>query len=219
MDVAKLLEAISTIAWPLMAVFALWKLFPIIRDVAHSRGFTIKVGGMELSVQEASEKVRVQIEDLQKKLSEIRVQSKSAAAPAYLAAEPSATPPPRRILWVDDKPANNAFEIARLHEEDIDVIQATTNADALKVLTAGRTPVGAVVSDMVRRKAVVYKRRAGLDLIREARSAGVSVPIFVYSTTQDAERYRDDVLSAGGNGATASPVELFEMIREALASP
>lgn len=89
---------------------------------------------------------------------------------------------PRRILWVDDQPANNAFEIARLKDDSVDVIEATSTDD----------------------------------LIQQARTAGVAIPIFVYSSARGIGTVRDDVLGVGGTGVTASTVELFEMLRQVL---
>jgi CheY-like chemotaxis protein len=215
MDFPKLIEAVGVLAWPVLAAVVLWRLFPLAREIAKSRGFTVKIGDMELTVQEASEQLRVQLEDLQKKVADLRSGIVAVPQPAPLApplAAPTATAP--HILWVDDKPENNAFEIARLRDAGVAVSEARTTDEAIRLLTTG-APIQAVITDMGRLEAGSFRSRAGLDLIRAARVAGITVPMFVYSSRQAAARTREEVIAAGGNGATASTVELFELLREA----
>ena len=84
---------------------------------------------MELSVQEATEQLRTNLEDLQKKVEELRAQT-GHETPAIAASAPQqAAVVPRRIVWVDDKPANNAFAIARLQDDDVEVVQVTSTED------------------------------------------------------------------------------------------
>lgn len=47
------------------------------------------------------------------------------------------------------------------------------------------------------------------------RSAGINIPIIVYSSANHAGRNRREVLQAGGNGVTASPLELLELVDKA----
>jgi hypothetical protein len=58
--------------------------------------------------------------------------------------------------------------------------------------------------------------RAGATLAEQLRAAGITVPIFIYSSAKGVERAREEVQAVGGNGATSSMVELFEMIRNPL---
>ena len=226
MNVPALLEAIGSIAWPIIAALVLWRLFPLIKDITKSRGFTIKVGDMEVTVQEASEKVRLQIEDLQKKVSELRAMpaaaefGRSVFTKEFQAQKAAVTkehpaPTAAHVLWVDDNPENNAFEIARLRDDGVAVSEATSTKDALATLTAG-APIAAVITDLGRREHGSYRSRAGLDLIRAVRAAGMQTPVFVYTSPGAAPKIKDEVLAAGGSGATGSPVELFEFLHEAL---
>src|SRR5712691_8180050 len=107
---AELVTAISQLAWPVIVAVLIWRLYPAIRAVADSRAFRVKVAGMEISVQQASEQLQSQIDDLRRKLSEIR------EVTAHQSTGPQPSPPvlSRRILWVDDKPSNNAYAIAQL---------------------------------------------------------------------------------------------------------
>jgi CheY-like chemotaxis protein len=86
----------------------------------------------------------------------------------------------------------------------------------LRVLVADRLSVHAVISDMARREHGELNWKAGLELIQQLRKAGLSIPIFIYGSARALEKTRDEVLAVGGNGATASSIELFEMLRGAL---
>ena len=92
MDIPKLVESLGGFAWPLIAAIVLWKIFPQIRDVLKSRGFKIKIGEMEVSVQDASEQLRTLIEDLQKKVAELRLHTQGAVG-AFRPVQPTIMPP------------------------------------------------------------------------------------------------------------------------------
>jgi len=214
MDIAATLEAASKLAWPILVAVVLWKLYPSVREIIESRGFTIKMGDMEVTVQEASDQLRTQVEDLQAKVSALRrgveEPAKALAAPVVLG-EPEREPI-KRILWVDDNPENNAFEIAKLRDDGLQIAQAASTDEATGILLGGKLDVDAIVSGMRRDERGRNQPEAGLTLIREAREAGIQVPIFIYASPRAVARYRDEILQVGGDGATASPIELFELI-------
>lgn len=216
MNIPQFLEALAGLAWPALAAVVLWKLFPLVKDIVKSRAFTIKVGSMELSVQEATEQLRASLEDVQKKVEELRAQTGQKTVAVAPSAPPKPPLIPRRLVWVDDKPANNALEIARLRDDGVEVVEVTSTAEALNLLVGRKLPVRAVISDMVRREGGLQNWTSGVELIQQLRSAGLSMPIFVYGSARALEQTRERVLAAGGNGATASSVELFEMLREPL---
>jgi CheY-like chemotaxis protein len=124
---------------------------------------------------------------------------------------------PRRVLWVDDSPANNLYEVARLKEEGFEVVQVRSTAEAMKELASGG-PFGLVISDMGRRENGRQHNEAGKELIRRMKEKGVAVPVVVYSSTGAVERNLQAVLEAGAVGMTASPLSLFEMIYRVMPS-
>jgi CheY-like chemotaxis protein len=216
MDIAATLEAASKLAWPILAAVVLWRLYPSIRKIIESRGFTVKIGEMEVTVQEASDQLRTQVEDLQEKVSALRQQMEGQAQPVAATAllgEPAEVQPIERILWVDDNPEDNAYEIAKLRNDGYQIVQAVSTDSAMHVLLSGRLGVDAVISDMGRHEGGQHQPRAGLNFIKEAREAGVQVPIFIYASPGAIERNQEELLDAGGNGATSSALELFELIR------
>lgn len=216
--IATILDALSKLAWPILVAVILWKLYPSIRGIIESRGFTVKVGEMEVTVQEASDQLRIQVEDLQEKVSALRLQVEGgqASKELTLAARPRAAEeaaPVKRILWIDDNPENNAFEIAKLRDDGLQIVQATSTDEAMSIILSGRLEVDAIISGMGRHERGKNQPEAGLTLIQEVRGAAVQTPIFVYASPRAVARYRDKIREAGGTGATASPIELFELIR------
>ena len=67
---------------------------------------------------------------------------------------------------------------------------------------------------MGRREQGEYRSQAGLILLNAVRRAGYKTPFFVYSSKTYAARNDAEIKSAMGDGATASPVELFEWVNK-----
>lgn len=215
---ADVINAIATLAWPVLAALLLFALLPTLIRVLRSRGVSIKFGNMELSVQDVSEQMRKQIEDLQNQVSALKSSLASPAPGAPAPAAPAspaartASPARKSILWVDDRPENNAFEIAKLQEDGYEIATATSTKAALAQLESGSVWPDLIISDMGRREGALYRRTAGLDLIRAVRAKNIDVPIFIYASNEAVRKYSDQVREAGGNGITASPMELMEFI-------
>ncbi len=133
-------------------------------------------------------------------------------APAAASEQPLSVPAARRVLWVDDRPANNSREIRQLEVRGIGVDTATSTEEALKLLTDNPGKYSLVISDMARG----LQRRAGYDLLNEARRRGLETPYIIYAGSgqpeQDAEAKQ-----RGALGSTNSPIRLFELINQALA--
>jgi CheY-like chemotaxis protein len=219
-DAIDLIKALTPLAWPIILAIVLWRLFPAITGIVKSRSFAVKVAGMEVSVQDATEQLRAQIEDLQRQVIGLRGESSSAsAAKATTTARSLAAPVTSaqnrnpKVLWVDDNMSNNAFQIAQMHDQGITVVQSGSTEDAMSILK-GNPNFDAVISDMGRREGGAYRSQAGLILLNTLRSAGYQLPFIVYSSQKYADRNRQEVLDAGGDGATSSPVELLEWVRQ-----
>jgi vacuolar-type H+-ATPase subunit F/Vma7 len=211
-DLIELIKAIVPLAWPLILVVLLWKLFPTLRDIVKSRSFTIKVAGSEISVQDATEQLKSQIADLQNQV--ITLRESRAVNNVKTQVEPR-TPKGEKptILWVDDKPNANAFEIDRLIKNNVEVIQSTSTEEAMTLLH-NMQHINAVISDMGRRERGTYVSQAGIVLLNAMRRAGFRIPFIIYSAPKYVAQNKNKVLSAGGDGATASQVELLEWLTE-----
>jgi CheY-like chemotaxis protein len=98
-------------------------------------------------------------------------------------------PSGRRVLWVDDIPANNRAEIQALRGLGLLVDVATTNAEALSYAKTNRYDL--VLSDI--RRPPPEATKAGLDLPETLRDAHVNLPTAFYvgkaaqSTTEAGE--------------------------------
>ena len=208
-DLVGIIGAFADLAWPLLSAAVLWKVLPTLLKVANSRGFRVKVGGMEITVQDATEQLGRSVGDLQRKVGELRAGSRREGAPPEahrLLASP-------RVAWVDDAPGNNAYEIARLRQDGVTVLKMLSTRDAVHALVEEGRPVDVVISDMGRLEGGTYNRRAGLELIRALRAESFDKAIYVYCSSESAERMREEIERAGAQGITSSQVELFDMLR------
>jgi hypothetical protein len=200
----QILDGIGKIAWPILAAFVVWRLYPILSEVMKTRPFTVKVGEMEVSVQEASNTLGKQIGDLQNKVTALEAPT---AAPL---ATRSSSVTPHTILWVDDKPQNNAFEIARLREH-VKVETAVSTDDAMSKLSS-LPQLSAIITDMERSEDGKFNERAGLDLLGRLCKNGITVPVYFYSSSRVMDRFSPEIRDAGAD-ITTSPIELLKRFR------
>jgi CheY-like chemotaxis protein len=116
---------------------------------------------------------------------------------------------PFSILWVDDRPQNNAFLIDRFQSEGIRIRPAATTAEALAALATDRFDL--VVSDLERVENGVVRSAAGLELL-EARP-GDAPPVAIFAgagAIAEAGRLK----AAGARWVTASGVDLIHAVQE-----
>lgn len=120
---------------------------------------------------------------------------------------------PKRILWVDDDPANNAYEAEVLRQAGGDVVQVTSTELALEALQRGGH-YDLVISDMARGD----NARAGLDLLERLRANGGTLPFVFFASRGAAERHGAvaDRLDAV---MTSERRELFRALRSRIGMP
>ncbi|MCH0556191.1 MULTISPECIES: response regulator [unclassified Streptomyces] len=203
-ELTALIQALTGLAWPAIVGITLWRLFPTLKEIMRSRGFTVKVGQAELSVQEVSEQVLKATADMQGHLATVMAHQTSEATPP--------TQILHRILWVDDHPENHAYMAEQLRTLGVTVQTATSTSAANRAISMSSEPFDAIISDMSREEGGTTNRDAGLDLIREVRGQGYETPLFIYASPQQASRI-SEITDAGGNGATSSFSELFNLLR------
>ena len=151
-----------------------------------------------------------------------------AAAPPPSPAQPSASVTPqaldvlldrnraraisrKRILWVDDNPADVANEAGAFRELGIQVDHATDTDSALTRLQSGRYDL--VISDLARGG----ENEAGLILMRTMRADNIDTPVVIY-TSAHAARLTQGAKAAGAILVTSSPTVLFETVVRRLAA-
>ena len=207
-ELAGIIGALADLAWPLLAGVVLWRLWPTILKIANDRAFRLKVGMMEISAQDATEQLRRSVGDLQRTVGELG--SRDPSEDVRAEARPRLPRP--RLAWVDDVPENNAYEIARLREDGVRILEMSSTEDAVRALVEEGQPVDVVISDMGRLEGGVYNGEAGLQLIRALRAGNFKAPIYVYCSSESVERMRAEIRHAGAQGITSSQMELFGML-------
>src|SRR5215213_6815116 len=108
MTAARIIEAIGSLLWPLLVAVLLIRVIPHIpgvvadlRRAMRTRAFTVKIGGVELSVEDAAEQLRRQVADLQThmaiQLAEQAegVEGREGPSPARRPSRPHPARPPR----------------------------------------------------------------------------------------------------------------------------
>jgi CheY-like chemotaxis protein len=207
-ELAKLISALSSLAWPIVAAVILFKLLEPLRELVNSakgRKFTIKVAGNELTMEEASEQQRAIVSDLQVKVAELeRLLTPSAQVlqPDVAGAEVRRS----RVLWVDDNPKNNSFLVASLEERGVQVDIALTTNDGLAMFK--KRQYDAVISDMGRPEG----EKAGLDLTRKIKALSPDTPVYVFCGTWAARHLKSEAIEAGVSAITSSGTTLLSSL-------
>ena len=238
MTAARIIEAIGSLLWPLLVAVLLIRVIPHIpgvvsdlRRAMRTRAFTVKIGGAELSVEEATEQLRRQVTDLQTHMA-IQLAERGDAGPPAPAGPPgapgsvgteaaagaAADQGRPTLLCVDDNPDANTLELAKLRDDGVEILLARSTAEAMDVLSL-RRGVGAIVTDMGRTEEGEFRSHAGLALLRQLHEAEQSQPVLVYTSTRRVELDRQDALDAGATTVTSSPTELFAALGRVLSTP
>jgi CheY-like chemotaxis protein len=231
MTAASIIEAIGSLLWPLLVAVVLIRVLPHVpgvvadlRRALRTRAFRVKIGGAELTVEEATEQLRRQVTDLQDHMAaQLAAQADQGQprpltpAGVDLGAAPAAEPARPTVLWVDDDPDDNTLELAKLREDGIEVLLARSTAEALDVLSL-RRGVGAIVTDLGRSEDGEFRSHAGLALLRQLGEAEHDQPVLVYTSGRRVELDRQDAVDAGADVVTSSPTELFAALGRILAA-
>jgi CheY-like chemotaxis protein len=211
-DVSGVISSIAALLWPVAFIVLIWLVGPTLREVlSRLRGgaFTLDVGGVKVSFEDATDQQRKLIGDLQEKVIELeaRITSQPLGVAEGRTAYHSPRTSPSRVLWVDDYPANNAQLAAVLRERNIAVVLATNTSEALHRARAG--DIDAVITDMGRHEDGESVPDAGVRLVRLLRDEDKTLPIYVYCSHRGVIAHRDAALNAGANAVTSSSMELL----------
>jgi CheY-like chemotaxis protein len=114
-----------------------------------------------------------------------------------------------RILWVDDRPENNAFERQAMEAMGLEFTLALSTAEALERLRERH--YAAIISDMGRREGA----REGYVLLEAVRAGDPVTPFFIYAGS-GAPQHRREAALRGAQGATNLADELIDMVTRAL---
>lgn len=114
-----------------------------------------------------------------------------------------------RVLWVDDRPSNNYFEMQALEALGIQIDLSTSTEEALEKIRQRHYDL--IISDMGRPP----DSRAGYTLLDELRGTGDKTPFVIYASSRDPEHVRE-ARQHGAIGCTNSPQELITLVTKAL---
>lgn len=217
---AEVFQGVAALLWPLLALFVVIRFAPAVAgiiDSAKRRGFTLRVGGQELSMQEVSDQQTSLIADLQKQvaalMATIGVEPDRAAVSGEdeTLAEDQLPPPaglgPSRVLWVDDEPKNNSVLVESLNNAGVQVDIASSTGEAMGKLR--HRDYRLVVTDIGRHEGTRYNESAGIELVEAVRTARPAMPVAVY-TTVNGVRYRgEEARQLGASLVTSSATELI----------
>jgi CheY-like chemotaxis protein len=117
----------------------------------------------------------------------------------------------QNILWVDDRPANNAWERRALESYGMHFALALDTDEAKQILSRSGA-FAAIISDMGR----PGDQRAGLTLLKWVRQDPLrNQPYFIYTNT-DGARHRPAAGDPAPQGITIDPDTLVKMVVAAL---
>jgi len=232
--IAKLLEALSPLAWVGFAVFVVWKFKPLIEKLLVSGRMEIEIAGQKLSIAQVTANNGENISDLQARLAKLEavvlptevleLSAPPAATPDAVetpgrdagepddrpsARAPDHRPSPKTILWVDDEPGNNAFLVERFRAEGHVVVTCRTTADAIERLAAAR--YDRIISDLGRVEHGVDRPLAGREFVEEVRRRRIDTPILIFGASR-AYLMRDDLIAAGATAVTTSGIDVAKFV-------
>ncbi len=204
-SVAKLISALSSLAWPALFGVLLYKFYQPLKTLiesARGRKFTIKVAGNELTMEEASEQQRQIVNDIQSKLAEVEKRL-ALIQPTISSSELNNSIRSKYILWVDDNPKNNSYLVASLQEKGHTVDIALSTDEAMTKFAARQYDI--VISDMGR----PGDGKAGITLVKQIRTLSSKVPFYIFCGAWAAKNFQEEALQNGATDITSSGTALL----------
>ncbi len=209
LEYAKLAFAlIEKLVWPVVVIVVFWRLRDAITEVLRTRHVFVKGGGLELELNSKLEAAGY--------LGAAGAKEGLGVGRIAGVVNRTFTKPTlghvsgARILWVDDRPENNAYERKALEALGLSFVISKSTDDAVRRMQ--ERSFDAVISDMGRPEG----ERAGLLLLNELQKRGFDKPYFIYTLNADTDAARE-ALRAGATSVVTTPVDLFEAVIRAIA--
>lgn len=208
------IDAITSLVWSLLALLVLILLIPKIKKMLDKGDVSIKVGNMELSIQQATSQLAKNVLDIDKKIMDLKCDLDEANN-KKINISPAAKKKEWRILWVTGNHLSHAFEIAYLERDGVDVIRANTTKEALDILKDEASTIDAIITGMNRKENNIENPKAGLQLVKKVKQLNYPIEVFVMCSPDNVRQYYDQLKAAGARDATSSPLELLSFLRGA----
>lgn len=214
-----LTKLLGVVVWPSVTVVILLRFGSAIGNfIANMAEFSLKGAGFEATGKRQQTEAAAALAAAAASRPDADASPEAAAGSARKAAEVVAglvTPGVIRraekstVLWVDDRPDNNTFELQSLKALGVRFVLATSTEDALDEV--GRQRFDAIISDMGRPP----DPQAGYTLLDKLRAAKNQTPFIIYAGSR-APEYQAEARRRGAIGCTNRPNELFEMVLSTL---
>jgi CheY-like chemotaxis protein len=214
-EVSAIGTLVGAVAWPVVVLLVAWMFRGALRDVvSRAEEFSLSgPAGMSITAKRQAAATQALV----------RASEAKSGAPApsrgTLRREVEETSRavvdlgrPPRVLWVDDRPSNNRYEVAAFESLGMAVELSPSTEDALSKITDSRQ-FDVIISDMGRPP----DPRAGYTLLRNLRSRGDRTPFIIYAASRKPEHF-DEAVGQGALGCTNRPKELIAMVLSALRS-
>ena len=133
-------------------------------------------------------------------------------------------PNQKRVLWIDDLPEGNRFEIAALNKLQIEVLIARSTDEAMARIAADTEDFDLVISDWNRPGEPKHSGEpapAGLRLLQRLKAAHKTMPVVYYHGGFEPKLRKARAKlarTAGAFGEAVLPAELLELVVKALSS-
>jgi len=230
-------ELLGVVLWPILIGCTIVLLLPEFKKVLRDRSWTIKVGDKEITVQDVSNQLASQVNDLldavrnvEQRMKNIendapydpagsdstkKIMSESGdLAKAKLAAPSEDRLRSRRLLWCDDQPANNAFLAEKLRNDGYYIREVLSTREALDELACSEN-YHVVITDMGRVENDRFVPSAGLELAKKIRESGLHIPIFFFTSHRGLKSFHESNIVDESMHATTSGFALFKFIEDA----
>lgn len=225
-EITRQIGAIATaLVWPALVFVVLVRAGPALRSaLGRLTEFGLKGGGVEISAKVAQEIVaNISAAEARKVDSSDDSGQGASSSPALPTAavqralEHAQWPGnlshlrSAAILWVDDKPEGNFYEMESLRKLGISIDTATSSEGAEVKLKHRKYDL--IITDLRRGN----DSNAGLKFIKTELQHRPESKILVY-TNYSSSQQKSAVLAAGAKGMTSRPSELFELAIKTLQS-
>ena len=212
----KLLQGIANVLWPLIVIVVILYFRPAVTaivETAKSRKFTLKIGGQELTMEEANQAQQKLITDLQTQVSDMQKRmdrSTPVEAPDEAGTAGTRTRNAATVLWVDDDPKNISYLLESLRELGVRVDLAKSTKEGAALFTSWHYDV--VISDMRRQEGATFNDRAGLDLLKLVKTRNPGTPVFFFTSQHSVDACGEEALRLGAAAITSSPTKLIGLL-------
>jgi CheY-like chemotaxis protein len=213
---AEILQAIAAVLWPIIVIVLIIILIVMFKpsiasiiDSAKSRKFTLKVGGQELTMEEANKQQQNMITDVQNQVLDLRNKIEHGNQPPSKLEIQTLTDQTKKnlsILWVDDHPRNNSYYVQQLSDLKIHYDLARSTSDGLSRFKQAQYTI--VISDMGRRE----EATAGLNLLNKIRAIDSEVLFIIFTVAENVRKYRSKAEEFGATLITTSWTEIMGII-------